>query len=1494
MADDNMHLYVMEYLGYTAMDKRFSRPMLPWIIAEIKRRGSTEKVCVGVHDGCVVALDTAAEPTDPGAPPTPLLRHPLAHVWRIMHAPHDARAFLYVVREPAQPLLTCHLFRATDAADVVELFQAMRHEQAREDSAAATAAAAAAGGASVAAGAGAAGRRGMGRRGPAGPSGARPLTSCAATLTALPADISPCSSHFFEVLYIGKIKVSHKKVPDTFIDDALEKFRAHELEKGKGKISKCSSLANGSEQKINHQNANNLHSSSSCTESGQKIIITLERDNSIRRDSEDSNSPVEENNNSTRTVLLPTEIITSDRQSTLGNEDSGCIDSINTDNKCTNNTSDIPVETIVQGGVQNQLQTLEPRPQSPIQDSQVTKQSSIQLEPMRNRAASTGSAKEFKKSDSSNSADHNRIMLFQVGRTDLHLISPDRKQILLHKHLKDVASCIQGIQQADHFGFICRESNVESYIAYVFKCQSESVADDVVAAITQAFLATSEAQRREKVPVFSCEHCPMVWYHRLCTEIEGLNEKKTTMAIFRRLELLPEEEQSTILTKFRGAETNSSREQNEFLMMLLRAHCESKQARHVHDTAENRHEFLNQYLGGSTIFMKAKRSLTSSFDQLLKRKGSRDDFGPIVKELSLPINAALCKQVENGETGMRRRSSTVGTATGETMKKELQSKHNIVGLSPGVPQQQIPASPPNGPQLVHQKSSPMMNIFFKVGNTPKTSPTQENHDIVRQTGSWRQAIFNRVVTPSKSESASTQGRKKERNKRDRSELRALWKKAINQQLLLIRMEKENARLRARQEEATVKRIKLEYEEISPCMREVVEVWDLLISKESRITAKCDSQMLLQAIKQGVPRSKRGDVWQFLAEQHCLKMPPIDTLEFPNFNVPYETLLKQLTSHPHNILVDLGRTFPGHTYFASPLGPGQLALFNLLKAYSLLDPEVGYCQGLNFVAGVLLLHMPEDSAFFLLKHLMFRRGLRRQYLPDMAALQVQLYQLSRLLHDQHPDLYMHFDIHEIAPTLYAAPWILTVFASQFPLGFSPEVIFRVALALLSEHKEGLLSCENFEEIMDYLKTRIPKVDKCILDKIMKQVFTMDITKQLHEYEVEYHVLQEEMASPRPEYEDLHRLEEANKLLTQQNHSLSEQLEIATSNIHRLETTRTAQQASINRLESQIRSLEVSIVAMGNFISSLAESRTDIDIPGDVRRLLTHLSVVEQRRNSLINRQNVLNPNNTKGIPLKVIDSGEVYGQKNYALSDVPVTNGNGDNGSVTIGGKQARRTSHPLKSTLSSPNLSAKLNSMSSFFGNSHNNSKTPKLSENKSENETVISIDAKKNSNQGIAKLSAKSDVNGKVTPDSTARNEGCLDKASSKSVPLPSAKLKSSQSAFELAINSNYNNENIVKERGDIVISTESSDHIHPLDTCLGVNFTYGGTTKLKTIRPLRAQLSRHASSDSLRTVKTAVDESSSVIANPCLVDGANSNNQNESQTLSSISQTKTTLLSR
>lgn len=250
---------------------------------------------------------------------------------------------------------------------------------------------------------------------------------------------------------------------------------------------------------------------------------------------------------------------------------------------------------------------------------------------------------------------------------------------------------------------------------------------------------------------------------------------------------------------------------------------------------------------------------------------------------------------------------------------------------------------------------------MKVGNSPKESTTS-------QAGSWRQEILNRVVTPSKKHGNRVEAdfmspRHRRRSskaavheKRSAAELRKLWRTAIRQTILLARMEKENARLQACHNEHELKKIKLDYDEIVPCDKQAVEQWETFIDKELRISNKRDPKVLLQAIRTGVPRSKRGDIWQYLAEQFSMNTAPVDTKKFPNFNTPYKVLLKSLTEHQHAIFIDLGRTFPNHTYYKAALGIGQLSLFNILKAYSILDPELGYCQGLGFICGVLLLHV----------------------------------------------------------------------------------------------------------------------------------------------------------------------------------------------------------------------------------------------------------------------------------------------------------------------------------------------------------------------------------------------------------------------------------------------------------------------------------------------------------------------------------------------------------
>lgn len=102
--------------------------------------------------------------------------------------------------------------------------------------------------------------------------------------------------------------------------------------------------------------------------------------------------------------------------------------------------------------------------------------------------------------------------------------------------------------------------------------------------------------------------------------------------------------------------------------------------------------------------------------------------------------------------------------------------------------------------------------------------------------------------------------------------------------------------------------------------------------------------------------------------------------------------------------------------------------------------------------------------------------------------------------------------------------LFFFATDLLFLESSEVVFRVALKLLEIHQDELMKRDNFEDIMNYMKTNVTDIDASTMDKIMKDVFTMDIRKQLIEYQVEYNVLQEEISTSQHYMETLNREKE----------------------------------------------------------------------------------------------------------------------------------------------------------------------------------------------------------------------------------------------------------------------------------------------------------------------------------------------------------------------------------
>ncbi|MEQ2165655.1 TBC1 domain member 4 [Goodea atripinnis] len=88
---------------------------------------------------------------------------------------------------------------------------------------------------------------------------------------------------------------------------------------------------------------------------------------------------------------------------------------------------------------------------------------------------------------------------------------------------KNRTMLFQGVKQTDHFGFICRdqsESGPSQYVCYVFQCASESLVDEVMLTLKQAF-STAAALQSNKTPVQLCEACPMHDLHKLCERIEG-------------------------------------------------------------------------------------------------------------------------------------------------------------------------------------------------------------------------------------------------------------------------------------------------------------------------------------------------------------------------------------------------------------------------------------------------------------------------------------------------------------------------------------------------------------------------------------------------------------------------------------------------------------------------------------------------------------------------------------------------------------------------------------------------------------------------------------------------------------------------------------------------------------------------------------------------------------------------------------------------------------
>jgi hypothetical protein len=110
--------------------------------------------------------------------------------------------------------------------------------------------------------------------------------------------------------------------------------------------------------------------------------------------------------------------------------------------------------------------------------------------------------------------------------------------------------------------------------------------------------------------------------------------------------------------------------------------------------------------------------------------------------------------------------------------------------------------------------------------------------------------------------------------------------------------------------------------------------------------------------------------------------------------------------------DVTRTLPYHVYFQKEYQDGQNDLFILLKCLSIRMPELGYVQGLGFMAAILLTYMDKNDAFNTLLKILtgYKYRIKDYYVyqgTDFYGLKISFYVLHRLFEKYLPKLHKHF-------------------------------------------------------------------------------------------------------------------------------------------------------------------------------------------------------------------------------------------------------------------------------------------------------------------------------------------------------------------------------------------------------------------------------------------------------------------------------------------------------
>ncbi|XP_006819036.1 TBC1 domain family member 30-like [Saccoglossus kowalevskii] len=277
----------------------------------------------------------------------------------------------------------------------------------------------------------------------------------------------------------------------------------------------------------------------------------------------------------------------------------------------------------------------------------------------------------------------------------------------------------------------------------------------------------------------------------------------------------------------------------------------------------------------------------------------------------------------------------------------------------------------------------------------------------------------------------------------------------------------------------------------------------------------DALKAVVRLPRGIPHEFRRQIWLCLADNHIRSI-----------KVDWEKTVKLAFNERSNpdddklgiqIVKDLHRT--GCSGFCGQEAEeDRVVLKRVLLAYARWNKAVGYCQGFNVLAALILevMQRKEDDALKMMIYLIDHVLPESYFANNLRALSVDMAVFRQLLQIKLPQLSKHLDNLQKAANddanghyeppltnVFTMQWFLTLFATCLPKPIvlrvwdcvfleGSEILLRTALAIwakLGDRIEGCQSADDFYTSMGFLTHEMLHIGLVSGDELIQTIYNM---------------------------------------------------------------------------------------------------------------------------------------------------------------------------------------------------------------------------------------------------------------------------------------------------------------------------------------------------------------------------------------------------------------------